>query len=708
MANFLPKERIEVQSVGAFGADNLAKDISGLMTATQGLAKTINKSMVSESEDIGKALARDALIEWKRTETAFNEARNSMGQQFYESVDNKPSMYEQTSQDLSMFMPQKLANVKEKLGSDSVAYKAFEDHFLLQGTNLTENYKSELSKEHEFYAKQQLNQSAIKQANELGNDMGEKNVIALRNSTKYSMTDEQFSKMLTDRIYGKFAQSEMDARKLYDGAILNRDKEIAEFNKYYDSIATMNSDGSIQGKHGFIQQDDLARIKQSWDSRTRIVKEKNERNIGFHLSVDEAMYRLENTLPKTPEEATQLQNQLYGYVESFYSQASSPSDADKERFFKFKQDVRQKIDTFNTAYEVSQSEPINIGKSIATGSTSKGVKVDTTIVKRLVTDKLDTMLNDALDNGNYQGIKNVISLESQTGVSSTVASKFNGLIDFNKAQDINTLKSNLKKATILMDSGYTNGNEKLNKEMLDEYQSIIVSSENKGFDFKAIKDTLNEKKNDFILNRTARAPEFVDDNIHTLNRLTINDDKFQSALGLPTSIIAGEISVKRGTATNSVQEYASVLGRAMAGIGKRLDSNRPPDEGDNLDKIQKSGYIYVIDNPFWNAELVLLPDISEGSIRRPINGEYFFDGVKNAISITKKINFDKVDMDKVRTEPIYNSTSGLKTKVYYDNVPIGIFSGNELSSYYMNVSEPMKTKNYTRNRKSDYFTLGQD
>lgn len=700
MANFLPKERIEVQSTGAFGVDNLAKDISGLMTATQGVAKTINKSMVSESEDVGKALARDSILEMVRK-------KNSYDQQIAENPAD--FSYQDAKNDMDIFVSQKLADVKERLGSDSVAYKSFEDGFLLSGTKYTEEYKSTLMEK--FYTVERTkgieNEKAL--VNETTNALGDVGVSSSYSRfKKLNMTDEQSSKYFTDVFLGKFIQSEMDARKLYDGAILNRDKEIAEFNKYYDSIATMNSDGSIQGKHGFIQQDDLARIKQSWDSRTRIVKEKNERNIGFHLSVDEAMYHLENTLPRTPEEATQLQNQLYNYVEGFYSQASSPSDADRERFLKFKQDVRQKTNTFNTAYEVSQSEPVNIGKSIATGSASKGIKVDTTIVKRLVTDKLDTMLNDALDNGNYQGIKNVISLESQTGVSSTVASKFNGLIDFNKAQDINTLKSNLKKATILMDSGYTNGNEKLNKEMLDEYQSIIVSSENKGFDFKAIKDTLNEKKNDFILNRTARVPEFVDDNIHTLNKLTITDEKFQSALGFISSTVAGEVKVSRGTKTNSVQEFAVNLGRAMTGSGIRLDSNRPPDEGDNLDKIKKSGYIYVIDNPFWNAEMVLLPDVNEGSIKRPIKGEQFFDGVKNAISITKKINFDKVDMDKVRTEPIYNSTSGLKTKVYYDNVPIGVFSGNELSSYYMNVSEPMKTKNYTRNRKSDYFTLGQD
>lgn len=700
MANFLPKERIEVQSVGAFGADNLAKDISGLMTATQGLAKTINKSMVSESEDIGKALARDSILEMVRKKNAYDQ-----------SIAENPSGfdYQNAKNEMDFFVSQKMADVKAKLGSDSVAYKAFEDGFLLSGTKYTEEYKSTLMEK--FYGVERVKGIESEKAivNETTNALGSQGVASsYERFKKLNVTDEQSSKYFTDIFLGKYLQSEFDARKLYDGATINRDKEIAEFNKFYDSIATMNKDGSIQGKHGFLQQDDLARIKQSWESKTKIVKEKNERNIGFHLAVDEAMFSLENTLPSNPDEATNIKNKLYEFVDKFYNQSSSPSDADKERYFKFRQDVRQKMDTFNTAYNVYTSEPTTIGSALATGSTPEGIKVDTQTVKRLVTKDLDSMLDNALENGNYQGIKNVIALEGQTGVSSTVANKFNSLIDFNKTTDIASLKSNLKKATILMDSGYTNGNEKLNKEMLEEYQAIVVSGENKGLDYKAIKDTLNEKKNDFILNRTVRAPEFVDNNINTLNRLTMTDDKFQEALGFFTSKIAGEVKVDRGTKTNSVQELSTALGRALAGSGVRLDSNRPPNEGDNLDKIKKSGYLYIIDNPFWNAELVILPDINEGSIKRPINGEHYYDGVKNMISITKNMDFSKVDMDKVRTEPIYNSNSGLKTKIYYDNVPIGIFSGNELSKSYMAVSEPMRTKNYTNNRTSDYFTMGQD
>ena len=271
MANFLPKERIEVQSVGAFGADNLAKDISGLMTATQGLAKTINKSMVSESEDIGKALARDALIEWKRTETAFNEARNLMGQQFYESVDNQPSAYEQTSQDLKMFMPQKLADVKEKLGSDSVAYKAFEDHFLLQGTNLTENYKSELSKEHEHYAKIQLNQSAIKQIDELGNDIGDKNLIALRNSTKYSMTDEQFSKEVAIKLLGHMENSGFDAKQYNGGKPLTQEQKQKIWNRFADSVSVMDKNGSVKSK-GILTSEDLSSMKNRFDVMVKVTE----------------------------------------------------------------------------------------------------------------------------------------------------------------------------------------------------------------------------------------------------------------------------------------------------------------------------------------------------------------------------------------------------------------------------------------------------
>lgn len=683
MANFLPKERIEVQSVGAFGADNLAKDISGLMTATQGLAKTVNKSMVSESEDIGKALARDSILEMVRKKNAYDQ-----------SIAENPSGfdYQDAKNEMDFFVSQKMADVKAKLGSDSVAYKAFEDGFLLSGTKYTEEYKSTLMEK--FYGVERVKGIESEKAivNETTNALGYQGVASsYERFKKLNVTDEQSSKYFTDVFLGKYLQSEFDARKLYDGATINRDKEIAEFNKFYDSIATMNKDGSIQGKHGFLQQDDLGKIKQSWESKTKITKEKNERNIGFHLAVDEAMHKFKTFLPNTPEEATRVQEEVFAFVDTQYNQASSPSPADQEKYLKFKQDIRQANEDFNIAYGVATSDAPSIGKVIATGQNNLRQKVDTTTVKRLVTNGLDGMLNKAIETGDVGTIKKVVSFEGQSGVNSTVTSKFNTLIDFNKAKTIQEAESNLKGSMMLLDGGYTHGNEKMNKEMVEDYLTIISEGKIAGSSDDAIRIKLNEKKNDHILNATTKSPEYLQANQITLNKLTADDTKLQSLLGFGASVVAGEVKVNRGTKGNSFQEFGNALAKALQNSGIRLDSNRPADEGDNLEKIKNSGYVYVIDNPFWNSEVVLLPDVVSGSVKRPISGEVFFDGVKKSISVIKGIDFDSVDMDKVRTEPI-NTPNGLQTRVYYDNVVVKTFSGNELQMNYKTIDEKKLTK----------------
>lgn len=693
MANFMQKERIEVQGSGAYGAENLSKDLFGLMSAVSGTVKAVDKSMVAESKDIGEALARDSILEMVRKKNAYD-------QQIAENPNDFG--YQDAKNDMDIFVAQKMSDVKDRLGSDSVAYKAFEDGFLMNGTKYTEEYKTDLFQKYQAVERKKGIESEMQVVNETTNALGAEGVVSSHKRFKQlGLTDEQSSKYYTDTFLGKFQQAELDPKKLYDGATINRQREIAEFNKYYGSIATMNSDGSIQGKHGFLQQDDLGRIKSSWEAKTNIVKEKNENNIALYLEMDKQKEFMDKSLPSNPQQATEQLTSVLSSVDAVFSQASSPSNSDTKAYLLFRQNMKQKYDEFNVAFGVATSDPISVGRAISTGQNNNGVKVDTSTVKRLVVSSLDYSIDDALKNGNLDAIKKIAQYESQTGIQSTVASKFNTLVDINKANSTEQLKTNFKNASLLLQGGYTHGNEKLNKEMIDEYLGIITSSENKGLDFKATKDLLNEKRNDFTLTNITKAPEYLDNNTFALNKFTAMDDKMQSALGFGSSLVAGEVKVNRGTKTNSFQEFGGALAKALTGAGIRLDSNRPIDEGDNLQKIKDSKYIYVIDNPFWNAELVLLPDVVDGQTKRPIEGAQFFDGVKNAISITKQLGFEQVDMDKVRTEPVYNSSSGLKTKVYYDGVAIGTFSGNEISEYYLKVD----TKDRVKTQKDSFEFL---
>lgn len=516
MANFLPKERIEVQSVGAFGADNLAKDISGLMTATQGLAKTINKSMVSESEDIGKALARDALIEWKRTETSYNEARNSMGQQFYESVDNQPSAYEQTSQDLKMFMPQKLADVKEKLGSDSVAYKAFEDHFLLQGTNLTENYKSELSKEHEYYAKIQLNQSAIAQANTLGNDMGTENAIALRNSTKYSMTDDQFSKMFVDKINGEFINSNIDLRPYVIGKKQVDYKNAKnEFNKHFNSVAEMNDDGSITSKVSWLQQEDIARIKNSWDNRISSIQQANERNDYFNLENIKVKQSIKDFIPSgdITNDLNNINSTTSGLKDSLTATVSSVKPEDAYKLKVTAQEAENLKTDITNAYIVAQT-PETVKRTLEDGffrtNTGETISIDTKYVKSIVQKQYDIKLNEIVNNkDNPNALKVIVqdinNYQERSGVPSTsIHSMFASYASFSD-RSIDSISSNADMISLLRDNGYTYANDDvmLKKDSVIKVKQIIDEGRKANKSDTDIKIELNRFKNSTIASANA-------------------------------------------------------------------------------------------------------------------------------------------------------------------------------------------------------------
>lgn len=702
MAEFLNKEAVNVSAVPqsiasqANSGGNLAKDLGTLMQSFSGIAQDYHKSMITQSEQVGSALARDNLM-------SMIQNKQQTVQQMID--DPRGFEYDNALRQADMDMANTLADVSTKLGNDSVAKKAYDNVFLMRATELNEGFKANIYKQHKQVANEIGIENNDKYLATTGNAMGTEALRTMYEQNKvFGLSDDKQSAMVTANMVGGFLNSGFDAKKVFVG---NGTPDIGlqqkEFKKHFDSIATMNNDGSITSKLDWVRAEDLAKIKQNWDSKITVIKEKNERNIGFHLAVDEATYQFKTFLPNTPEEALKAQEQVYGFVEKQYSQASNPSPADQEKYLKFKQDIRQANEDFNIAYGVATSDPMSIGKVISTGQNNLRQKVDTTTVKRIVTNGFDGMLNKALETGDVNTIKKVVSLEGQTGINSTVTSKFNTLVDFNKAKTMQEAETNLKNSLLLIDGGYSHGNEKLNKEMIEDYLTVITEGKISGSNDDAIRIKLNEKKNDHILNSSTKSPEYLQANQITLNKLTTDDTKLQGLLGFGSSVVAGEVKVNRGTKSNSFQEFGNALAKTLQNSGIRLDSNRPADEGDNLDKIKNSGYVYVIDNPFWNAEVVLLPDTVSGSVKRPISGEVFFDGIKKSVSVIKGIDFDSVDMDKVRTEPI-NTPTGLQTRVYYDNVVVKTFSGNELQTNYKTIDEKKLTKSSGKD-SFNYLTI---
>lgn len=703
MAEFLNKEAVNVSAVPqsiasqANSGGNLAKDLGTLMQSFSGIAQDYHKSMITQSEQVGSALARDNLMSMIQNKQ----------QTVQQMIDNPREFgYEDALRQADMDMANTLADVSTKLGTDSVAKKAYDNVFLMRATELNEGFKANIYKEHKKVANEIGIENNDKYLATTGNAMGTEALRTMYEQNKvFGLSDDKQSAMVTANMVGGFLNSGFDPRKVFGG---NGTPDIGlqqkEFKKHFDSIATMNSDGSITSKFDWVRAEDLAKIKQNWDSKITVIKEKNESNIALYLEMDKQKENMDKLLPMNLQEAEVLLKSVKDSVSNVFNQASSPSNADVKAYLMFKQNVEQKNESFKVAYNVAVGDEFQVGQAIATGQNSLQQKVDVTTVKRLVTSALDTRMEQALQSGDVNKIKEIVSIENKTGVSSTMASKFNSLSDFNKAKTIDEAETNLKNSLLLINGGYSHGNERINKETIEDFLTVI--SEGKiahPNDSQLIRTKLNDKKNLHILNSTVSSPEYLQGTVSVLNNLTASDSRLQNILSWGSSVLAGEIRVDRGTKGGSFQEIIVPLARTLNARGIYLDPNRPSDSGDNLKRIKESGYIYTIDNPIWNAQIIVLPDIVKDGTVKPIQGEQFYDGVKKSVSIIKGIDFNRVDMDKVTTEPIFTN-AGLQTRVYYDGVVVKTFTGNELQASYTIIDKDSLTKN-TGKDSYDYLTI---
>ena len=709
MAEFLSKENINVssgsQSTFNMNAGSLAQDLQTLMGSVSAIGKDVVKTQLAESERIGSILARDKLIELDKKNTEIQSAiqQDPIGFKYGDVRNNMDSV-----------IADDLAKTKQKLGDDSPAYRKFEEIYLYKASTIGENIKKDMDIKEKKVANFQLQETVLKQLNDSGNllmnDGGDKVLSSMYDSISSArnpdgspvVSDAKFSDATRNVIVGKIQNNftEDDAKNLYDGSVMNKARYAQAFNMYAGSVGTMDKNGNVTKKHSWVQEEDIAKIRMTLDSKTQIVKEKNDFNIGFHMAILDAKYKLDNTQFNSPSELKQAKDELYGYVKNEFSKSSSPSNSDQEKMVKFAMELGQKEKEFNDAYNVAvAADGGYVARTVATKQDSGGSKIDTEQVKRLVGNQIDGMLDKALQSKDHVEQRRIIDMaverEKATGITGSMSTKFTTLIDFNKAKTAQEAESNLRNAVVLLDNGYTNGNEKLNKTYVTELLDVINEAKIKGLGDKEVNIALNQKKSDLTLRGVTTAPEALQSNIAVTNKIFSTDANTQELLGMFQSIVAGEVKANRGTKGNSFQEIANALGKTLSYNGIQLDSNRPATEGDNLDKVKTSGYVYVIDNPFWNAEIVLLPDVVEGSVKRPMNGDSFFDGTRKGISVIKNIPFENVDMDKVRTVPIPSST-GLKTQIIYDNVLVGTFSGNQLSNYYALLGGEQKTKEFKK------------
>lgn len=730
MAEFLNKEAVSVGAVPqaiasqANNEGNLAKDLGTLMQSFGGIAQDYHKSMITQSEQVGSTLARDSL-------TAMIKAKQ---QTIQAMIDNPREFnYEEALRDADMSMATTIADADSKLGKDSVAKKAYDNVFLMRATELNEGFKTNIFKQYKETTNALGLEANAKELASNGNMMGKNAVESWYNSNKvFGATDEWQSAHITTSLLGGFINSEFDVKKVFPKGSAKPDIGLQqkEFNKHFDSIAQMNKDGSISAKFDWVRAEDLAKIKQNWDTKINSVVKANNFNMDFHMAINRAEDDLNKRAPNTFEEARQQSEARVAVVKENFFKASSPSNSDSEKYLKFMENEKDKLDSFERAYNVSQNTDASyIGKVLLSGVDTNGMKVDVETTKKLLIRKnnvvIDTVLTtDKLtDDQKIAELNTVIKNEQATGVTSTAFKPyFDDALNYS-SKNVDNVKQALKNVKIALSAGYTTPDARYKNEIIDQKLKTISDMQLSNKPSDEIITKLHQIDIDYTQDHITKLPENVGINYQIIEQGFKDDDIVQDvALGNWVSkAVAGE--VKWATPSGSGSEMANALAKQLAYDGIKLDGTKKISDDINKDMIQKSGYLKNINNPFWNAFVTIVPSTNNNGVVRAMDGNMFMDAVlqkvvdiesSNKTNKDKKITAKDISQDDLKFLPV-PSRQGMRVSIIYKGTDFGTVGGNELEAIWAKMPNDNKnftnedyTKNKYKQQTKEDFTVGQD
>lgn len=528
MAEFLNKEAVNVSAVPqsiasqANSGGNLAKDLGTLMQSFSGIAQDYHKSMITQSEQVGSALARDNLMSMIQNK-----------QQTVQAMIDDPRGfgYEDALRQADMDMANTLADVSTKLGNDSVAKKAYDNVFLMRATELNEGFKANIYKQHKQVANETVVETALNEIDTSGNALGAEGYKSIYQSLRTAGKDDEWtSKQISSKLIGDLINANIDVKKINGGSPLSNAQKQNLWKKFADSVSTMDNNGAVKS-NGLITSEDLSSIKQHFDHVTKIV----EKQATYNEYFAQAQHKLDmlNSDIKNGKITAEQASGNYQEINSLFNKAvyegnnnNSVGKVSASEFgshnikvtdFNEQLDIQKSVENDILILKEEDIRPIlDKGKEAIVNGRSVLIEADRykDVIKRNIENSskaiysLDTTTPEGLSSFNKH-MYTIERMESLGGIKSSITKDMEDKLD---DKSVNTIRS-VGDARRLIDFAkykQSRGNEYWNKSngLIDRLNQQLASDELNKKDERAkitnINSIVTASKNSDFINKTRK------------------------------------------------------------------------------------------------------------------------------------------------------------------------------------------------------------
>lgn len=516
MAEFMSKEKVDVssgsQSTANIGGGTLAQDIQTLMGGVGAIGKDYINTQVAESKRVGELLARDMLIGLTKEKGAIFEEIAS---------DPKGYNYRDGAGKIDTLNAKNIADVKTKLGEDSIAYREFEDKYLFRASEYSEGIKSSLITEGAKVGRKNQEEATDKQLNEMVEVADPKLIGGMVTSYEQAGLDrDAISEKILSTFIGSAVARGFDAKKLYnaDGTI-NRQAEQAMFSKLYGAIAKIDGNGSISAIGDAVQQKHLDTLASKWKTAIHVEKQKSESNELLKFAIFSVNQdKTKQTASGNIETDNKILDAYDSALDTAYNSVPFNSKENTLAYNKAKEEVKLRRNELANLY-LASGNPSTVNEALTTGyiklNDGQKVKVEEKEIKSIVQSVYDKNINGVVstlsDNSISEANKSalllkntqmIIDYEKQTGVKSATTKAITDRYKGMSFESVDDLKNNLRLIQTLQANGYAFSGDDvmLTPDAIKAVETTINTMKDKTNDeiklaIQATRNTFNAKKN---------------------------------------------------------------------------------------------------------------------------------------------------------------------------------------------------------------------
>lgn len=675
MAQFLPKEHFSVQApLANQGGSDLAGDLLKVLGSVGKMKQDSMALMTKESEEIGSRVAVDKLLQYNELikEEKVLRAEKGNAHDFNGSISR-----------IDEFVGLTIADVKDKFGEDSKAYKAFERDFVYRATTIQQQANLSFFEDSIKVANENERESVTSTINNGFEALDEKLLDdEVQRFISADGAPDKISKYVVSISLGKAQNNNIDFRKAFDEkGNLNQNALAQIVEQNFGSVVTFNKDGSIEKKHKWLEEDDVASIKRFIDTNVDALKSKSKFNESFFIAkktVEEARKR---TGFRSSEEVGDWYDAAGQMLMDKFSLAPENQE-DRKYMIAFEIEKKALVSEYRNIESIIFAGDDIVGSAYKTGNYN-GVSINKEMIERVYQKNYEPLLAQTFpkkEDGTPQiideptftaNIRTIMEKENTTGIKSSVlAQKVTELQDFSTIKNVEDARFRVNTLERLFSLDYTmpNVSDKVSMFDVEAMKEAITSMEVSGIsDGNMIKQEITNRLIDANVKKN-KSSENINKNIKVLTSLFSNDDDVQSVL---TGLLHG-VSTTNVDFLEGFEGYGNMIGvlaEQMAYSNISLDPLSPWDSKANKEIIQRT-MASRFDTIDWFGEIkgVMLPDTydTEGKTRRVLDKQSFVDGIVAIGKSRLGANYKAKDIfENVRISYQYDVNNGITTSIAF-------------------------------------------